>query len=374
MNKINKSTKSSFLWGLCIVLVGIVIVQFIFLQKKIAESDPPQGRIIFRRRALEIQNNHDFEYFIMDGDGNSIQLVWYYRGDPTWSPDGEYFVVSCEDDVSKICIKIAGTIPDLRSFPREGGNVRLHPLNYKVIDLPVECNGLINPVNGLESISWSPDGQKIVVVCGDYWTDDLLYTGTLTPRKVCILPVQEGESFCWEDLDFLIIRAEWSPVEDLLVITSKEEVRKIYLVGPDGKDPIHLTDGITAVWSPDGQQIAFTLEQTKRYWEKKGTPSFDETFRWVFGIAVINKDGSGFRWLYQDPDTPELQGDDITFGCGPGCPLSWSPDGRYIVFQAELCPGGCYQILRFEMETKEMVCLSCFNHRNYGYADPDWGP
>jgi dipeptidyl aminopeptidase/acylaminoacyl peptidase len=147
---------------------------------------------------------------------------------------------------------------------------------------------------------------------------------------------------------------EWSPVEDLLAITSKEEVRKIYLVGPDGKNPVYLTDGITADWSPDGQQIAFT----------RG-----------FGIAVINKDGSGFRLLYEGPATPELQGDDIFFNCGPGCPLSWSPDGRYIVFQAELCgAGGCYQIFRFELETKEMVCLSCFNHRNYGYADPDWGP
>jgi WD40 repeat protein len=303
----------------------IVIIQSWILFTVVENSKPPQGRIIYRRISADFD---EYEYFIMDGDGNQLQYLGTYLGTPTWSPDGKFIALSCKNDVNKICIIDATTIPNLRK--KSTGFRPTKPKNYKELELPKECEGLVSPEYGLESISWSPDGERLAIVCGK---KDLERPWTESPRKVCILPFEEGEAYCWEDFDKPVNYAIWSPVEDLLVVSTKGSLlAEIYLVGPEGIDPVFLTNGWTAAWSPDGKQIVFAQWQNEFFWLVKGTPHYDETVNQYTGIAVINKDGSEFRWLFRNPEDDWAL---VRLSCHPiGCRLSWSPGGRFVVFLA----------------------------------------
>jgi hypothetical protein len=72
-----------------------------------------------------------------------------------------------------------------------------------------------------------------------------------------------------------------------------------YTVNVDGSNLQRITDGVDAVWSPDGKQIAFTRWRNPR------------------GVWVINADGSGERRVF-----------DWSSARWP----SWSPDGQEILF------------------------------------------
>lgn len=376
MNEINSNVKVRRILVACFALaVVVIIIQFGLLYTFIENNKPPQGLIIYRRHnPIGVDDSLLYEYLIMDGDGNHIQVLGHYWGSPTWSPDGKYLAVSCTYDVLKICILDAMTIPNRKSFPYPTWPFRIALEIFKKIDLPVDCQELVSPKYGIESISWSPNGQKLAVVCGS------TEIRNITPRKVCILPFEEGESYCWEDFEKPVYSAVWSPVEDLLVVSynsgryNSSESSKIYLVGPDGKDPVFLASGWAAEWSPNGQEIAFARWQKELFGEENETNQFDEEQIKFTGIAAVNKDGTGFRWMFRYPDDDDRNGPVISFTClSRGCRLSWSPDDRYIVFQARFGGIGTFWIFRLDLETNEIICLSCFDNYGRNY-EPDWGP
>lgn len=364
MNERNSNVKVRRIIVACFALaVVVIIIQFGLLYTFIENNNLPQGRIIYRRYDY---HQSLYEYVIMDGDGNNIQVLGHYLGSPTWSPDGKYIAVSCRKDVTKICILDARTIPDRRKVPRPSWPARTTPEIFKELDLPTECHRLVSPEYGIESISWSPNGKQLAVVCGS-----IAYH--ITPRQVCIIPFEDGDPYCWEDFDKPVYKAVWSPVEDLLLVSyDSSEGSKIYLVGPDGKDPIFLASGWAAEWSPDGQEIAFARWEKEFYWEDDKNLTYDGFYKGT-GIAVINNDGTGFRWLFRHPEDWGMQGIQLTCP-SRGCRLSWSPDGRYIVFHSRYYAGmGSFRISRLELETKEIECLSCFDFNTSVY-EPDWGP
>lgn len=320
-------------------------------------SDGPlyeNGTIIFRRLSKSsTREEWIYEYFLSDGNGK-IQFLNYFRGAPAWSPDGELLAVNCKDNVMEICIYFTDPFPDnLRD------NLYYSPTQrfviYKKIPLPAECDGLVSQY-GLDSISWSYDASKLSIICGDSWS----YTRPAT-RKLCIIPLNGEEKKCLEDKENLIANADWSPQEDVLLITKGIGRGKIYLAKPDGAIIKYLTEGISATWSPDGEYIAFIKNSGSNIYKMK-------------------KDGTGEENLYSHNYDIVDEEYDYTesirkfgFSCYGGCRMSWSPDGEKIVFQAEFSGMGTYQIFIVDIGTQELICISQFERYNYNY-EPDWGP
>ena len=128
-----------------------------------------------------------------------------------------------------------------------------------------------------------------------------------------------------------------------------------------------MTAGFSPEWSPDGSQIAFI--------EKIPGISEDDP---NFGIAVINPDGSGHKWLYQpDADKPET----YIFLDQNGLPgqieanrLSWSPDGGYLVFTGLHDGTDGSRLYRLEIRTGKIILLLNPAVFTGWITEADWGP
>jgi Tol biopolymer transport system component len=149
---------------------------------------------------------------------------------PCWSPDGKSIAFIRYSDPPKdktyimnICIVSA-----------EGGEVR---------QITSESDKVF-----WSCIDWSPDGKSIA-----YFTKD---------KTIKAIPAEGGEPRVMVHVDKLSNHAElaWSPNGKKFAYTCKG---KIWVVAPDGGDPVEVKTGMSAEaskigWSPDGKKIAFT--------------------------------------------------------------------------------------------------------------------
>jgi hypothetical protein len=173
---------------------------------------------------------------------------------------------------------------------------------------------------------WSPDGNYIVFVSTelerslgqhnamDIFVDNL--DGT-THRNITRYLEDKSDSR----------NPDWSPDGSLIVFDSNgikpnpnypidpwshiPDDAEIYVVSPEGSDPIRLTyneaEDVEPVWSPDGRQIAFLSDRGG---------SFD--------LYIMNADGTDTRQAVSLAlDNPRWDGE---------FSYSWLPDGKFILF------------------------------------------
>ena len=123
--------------------------------------------------------------------------------------------------------------------------------------------------------------------------------------------------------------AVWSPDgTEIAFISQRDGNSEIYVMGADGSNPTNLTQHEDAdyfpVWSPNGNRIAFmTNREMNGLVVMEATPKIMILFDTE--IFVMNADGSGQTNL-------------TDHSAWDGYP-SWSPDGSKIVFQSDRDPG-----------------------------------
>lgn len=305
----------------------------------------PQGTILFS--TLINDPTPHTEYYLMNADGAPLASIGEFTGFSAWSPDGKTLAIGCADP-RQICILDMTRVLVYRSFPI------YVPENYKALiiqklDLPGQCKAVNMSSWGINSLSWSRDGKRLIVVCTSNPSDE-------PKSEVCILSLS-NTSDCWKKENSAgVNKAVFSPTEDILAISRNG---KVEIVDETGNSIKQLIDGNNPAWSPDGERLVFFA------YYNDGPRN---------GIGIINKDGTNNQWLYLQPENGEFE----EFLCAL-CEgyftggVSWSPDGKYITFSADYL--GDYTICLFLMhvETKEITILVGL-HGFFNYpGDPNWG-
>jgi Tol biopolymer transport system component len=357
----SNNIRTKLIIALLVVLIIAVIIQALVIFSlrgqlytlSEEQSYIPPGRIVFAEHddySIQEKGGMIWKYYLINGDGSNPQYLGHdFQGSPAWSPDSKIIAIGCGDE---LCLLDIANKPDKRIYPWPAGNEEwkgtywiYHSVDIiQKITLPAPCRA-INAQHRIASLDWAPDGKRLIMVCHDF---DLL---TDDPRQVCVLSL-DGSYQCWDEEDAKSVeRVDWSPKEDLVLVTDKE--KGIALVNPEGNSWVSIISdfsyyGSGAIWSPDGKQIAFLDTKAE--------------------LKIIDKDGKVAREFLR-PTIPSANCSEMLPGT---CRLTWSPDGRFIVFTSHYFIRDM-RITRLDLQTGEVIYIT--NLPPFGSAlEPDWEP
>lgn len=296
------------------------------------------AQIVFSRYT----GKENSDLFVMDDTGNHLRqitdtpLMEIY---PKWSPDGTHLSVSA------------------LSFENGGG--------FHIMSMRADGSERVDYTRGTATIegvapTWTPDGALTYIGEPDrrIWSLDpaTAVAQPVTPQRpegwkepypAPPIPTEDQGAPDWSKIptvyqgDF-----DWSPDGSSFVTSLFGNIVQVtadgmsirWLTEPGGERyrdgfPKPGRDG-QPVWSPDGTQIAFVREDTRRLADDVGWPS---------DIFVMNADGSNLRQL------TTTRGSDVF--------PAWSPDGQRIVFSSEGVPPPADPIDTTSLSTEEAELL-----------------
>jgi Tol biopolymer transport system component len=201
------------------------------------------------------------------------------------------------------------------SEPRAGGLPNYDGQNWELFTIPPQRGDPTRLTdNTLPDIqpSWSADGQRLTFIRGSAYSGQNQNVWTMRADGTHQRQVTHGHTFDSSP--------SFSPGGSRIVMAHGAN---IVVVGTDGSDRVRLTRDHGAgqpVFSPNGKRILFS-----------GRPR--KGLHW--GLWVMHRDGTHERLLADQARDPEFGSDAEYFD------PDYSPDGSRVVFQRDVCRGGC---------------------------------
>ncbi len=221
--------------------------------------------------------------YTMDINGNNqMRLFYTYSGQahPHWSPDNQFIVLSAKTGY-RSCGTGECAVWDIVKVKADG----------------TQIENLTNGYSGDDSNpTYSPNGQKIAFIANLGGTSgDLVIMDQNGSNK---FPTSVS------DANF----SEWSPLGDKIIYCASYvtcTTLMLYDVNSNTSNQLLVGEfGGAMGWSPNGQQIAFSMKVNGK-----------------FQIYLINVDGTGLQRITNNTSN------DVS--------PSWSPDGNWIVFTSD---------------------------------------
>lgn len=356
--------------------------------KPTATPFPPLEDVPLGQLAFVIGGNVE-ELHITNGigdDSNVISLPYNINeiSHPVWSPNNEYIAFNCsytdienKEKILELCF--------LKVEHLEAEDT----INHIVT---IEIGRSMQEIAYIASYSWAPDASMLAVK---------LYSGNL-----CVVTVSSQTTDCSssnyilkgfleEDIQRLLSpysSTVWSPTEMDMLVISSSRTGEIILVDNSKKTLKTLATlpylGGEISFSPSGEQIAFTYKRESVSLDlvcKNQSCLFPSDGIPVLGVMNIDGTGSqdivdGIDVFYQLP-THIVEYYFPTISTTPSLYRfnypSWSPDGRFIVFDVVVARGqspvgigwpksSAYQI---DLETNYFYSLWDFQ---LNYSSPSW--
>ncbi len=198
---------------------------------------------------------------------------------------------------------------------------------------------------GMGRFFWSPDSTQLVFTYARTAVDD--YLSLPSKYQILIVDIHSGEIKVVEESDYDRDVRAWLPDDRIAIFASGDLQEGIWLIRAKGSDPREfLVDSGQAVWSPDGQQMAF---------EEFEHGSDTNT------ISIILRElASGV-----EQEVFKVQGKDISLDI-----LQWSPDGKGLLFSIDdgATPGDDIHVL--DLAAHEAIRLT---HGGY-HGSASWSP